>query len=151
MPLYKRKNAFRLRLGVINVSIPRQSFAVINFPIGNGHKYMLTEYRSGAFGTGNLVIIDAVYFFRAVGRINYAIFFVNSVTVIAGVFTYVVMEYNETLSVRLHYCDWDDYAYGITTFVTPHSVGDYIVSTATGLTTYSPAFAGAPSNLTPSL
>lgn len=38
-----------------------------------------------------------------------------------------VMEYNETLSVRLHYCDWDDYAYGITTFVTPHSVGDYIV------------------------
>ena len=50
---------------------------------------MLTEYRSGAFGTGNLVIIDAVGFFRAVGRINYAIFFVNSVTVIAGVFTYI--------------------------------------------------------------
>lgn len=38
-----------------------------------------------------------------------------------------VMEYNETLSVRMHYCDWDDYAYGTTTFVTPRSVGDYIV------------------------
>ncbi len=38
-----------------------------------------------------------------------------------------VMEYNETLSVRLRYCDWDDYAYGTTTFVTPRSVGSYIV------------------------
>lgn len=38
-----------------------------------------------------------------------------------------VMEYNETLSVRMHYCDWDDYAYGTTTFVTPRSVGGYIV------------------------